>query len=183
MDTKNGYVVTGLGDRFLHRLIYYKAFPSHPREYDVHHIDGTKHNNSIENLIAIPRGLHSLIHRDMAAGAIYTKKDIEKLYSEYLGFDKAKIRKQFNVGRKNTRNKVVAPDDILNRRLMARRFVMSYQGKSSFISAVKAKIALGGEASITQVDISVLESYYGARINNPETKTILRKKLLPTLDA
>lgn len=33
-----------------------------PKNYDVHHIDGIRSNNVIENLVAIPRDIHRMYH-------------------------------------------------------------------------------------------------------------------------
>lgn len=51
----------------IYRTIYIKHYGSIPKDdsgrtYDIHHIDGNKHNNSIENLIAVSKKEHYDIH-------------------------------------------------------------------------------------------------------------------------
>jgi hypothetical protein len=56
----NGYV-TGQDGRY-HRLVWESENGAVPSGWHVHHIDGVKTNNSIENLIALPGNLHTYIH-------------------------------------------------------------------------------------------------------------------------
>lgn len=56
----NGYLL--LGPHFLHRLIYTMAHGFIPEGYVVHHLDHSKTNNDIDNLIAVPEAVHQAIH-------------------------------------------------------------------------------------------------------------------------
>ena len=47
----------------MHRKIYYKHHNKLPNpRCDVHHIDGNRYNNNIDNLIEMPRQLHQALH-------------------------------------------------------------------------------------------------------------------------
>ncbi len=50
------------GNRRLHRLIWQKVNGKIPKGFDIHHKDGNKLNNSIENLECIPHREHLSIH-------------------------------------------------------------------------------------------------------------------------
>ena len=41
-----------------------------PKGYCVHHIDGDKINNTIENLVCIPRGIHAAMHNIVRSGGV-----------------------------------------------------------------------------------------------------------------
>lgn len=51
-----------IGPHFLHRIVYTLAHGFIPKDWVIHHIDGDKLNNDIDNLIAIPDLVHELIH-------------------------------------------------------------------------------------------------------------------------
>ena len=49
---------------------YRKLYEQHhnleiPKEFDVHHIDWNHDNNDIDNLIAIPKEIHKLVHSNL----------------------------------------------------------------------------------------------------------------------
>lgn len=47
-----------------YRKLYEKTFGIKiPRDYDIHHIDGDHHNDSLDNLLLLPRALHAELHR------------------------------------------------------------------------------------------------------------------------
>lgn len=47
----------------VHRLVYLAIHKEIPEGYDIHHIDGDKHNNNPDNLIAIPHSEHLSLHK------------------------------------------------------------------------------------------------------------------------
>lgn len=62
---KSGYCVVRLRrDTYvgLHRLMFEKYGGDIPRGYQIHHKDGDKTNNSIENLECLSRDKHMLLH-------------------------------------------------------------------------------------------------------------------------
>ncbi len=62
--TRNGYVLDKDGS-FAHRVVYEIHHGKIPARYHIHHINCRKLDNRIENLIAIPAGLHRNIHKMM----------------------------------------------------------------------------------------------------------------------
>lgn len=42
-----------------------------PKDYDIHHIDGDRENNSIGNLILLPKVLHQALHRAWEGASVY----------------------------------------------------------------------------------------------------------------
>lgn len=66
----NGYLASRPYDRRLkrqvaiyeHRRIWEEHFGPIPPGYDVHHEDGNKTNNCIENLRCMPHGMHKTLH-------------------------------------------------------------------------------------------------------------------------
>lgn len=83
MNKRNNYFFNETSKKYLHREFYFSRYPKHNRSYDVHHIDGDKSNNNIDNLIAIPRELHINIHDMMDRGMVFNKKQIENLLSDF----------------------------------------------------------------------------------------------------
>jgi hypothetical protein len=55
-----GYVAT---NGLLHRIVWMENHGPIPEGFDVHHIDGDRENNVIENLELLPRGEHMAHHR------------------------------------------------------------------------------------------------------------------------
>lgn len=46
-----------------YRKLYEKTFGIKiPRDYDIHHIDGDHNNDSLDNLLLLPRDLHAELH-------------------------------------------------------------------------------------------------------------------------
>ena len=68
IEIRNGYKV--YKNQLLHRSIY-AQFHKIPSGYVIHHIDCNKLNNHIDNLIALPRILHDILHQKM-----YERKEI-----------------------------------------------------------------------------------------------------------
>lgn len=58
---KKGYKTTDSG-KFVHRDIYEKVHGKINKDWIVHHIDCSKTNNVIDNLIAVPIIIHTKIH-------------------------------------------------------------------------------------------------------------------------
>jgi hypothetical protein len=82
--TKKGYLLNER-KRYLHRDIYKRHHGSIPGGYHIHHIDLCKTNNDIGNLIAIPEGLHMILHREIDMGRPYIDRpEIERRLAEYL---------------------------------------------------------------------------------------------------
>ena len=52
-----------IGNKMLHRLIWEKANGPIPKNHVIHHRDGNKLNNSIENLECLSQAEHSRLHR------------------------------------------------------------------------------------------------------------------------
>ena len=46
-----------------YRKLYEKHIDKIPKGYEVHHIDFNHKNNNIDNLIAIPKKVHTVIHQ------------------------------------------------------------------------------------------------------------------------
>jgi hypothetical protein len=64
----NNYLKRGGGNE--HRVAFARLLGTNlPRNLDVHHIDGNKHNNEPNNLALVTRGGHLRIHRLMKGGA------------------------------------------------------------------------------------------------------------------
>ena len=68
----DGYVVAtdGKTARRYHRWLYEASFGSIPPGHDVHHIDGDRRNNSLDNLAVMPRGEHRRMHNALRIDAI-----------------------------------------------------------------------------------------------------------------
>ena len=64
----------------LHRAIWFYANGEIPEGCDVHHKDGEKTNNHIDNLIVIPHSKHSIEHLDCSIGKTWRSKQV-KTYS------------------------------------------------------------------------------------------------------
>jgi len=60
---ENGYEHDVDNRQPLHRLIYEEAHGEIPHGHDIHHINGKKRDNSLDNLIALPSGYHMSLHR------------------------------------------------------------------------------------------------------------------------
>lgn len=63
MDT--GYWRCTTGDRdLMHRVVWRMHHGQIPDEWDIHHIDGDRANNSIENLECLPKSQHGAVHNE-----------------------------------------------------------------------------------------------------------------------
>lgn len=69
IDKKGWYLTVNLKDnngkrvtKRIHRLVYEAFIGDIPKGYVVHHKDGNRQNNRVENLIAIPEKVHSNLH-------------------------------------------------------------------------------------------------------------------------
>jgi hypothetical protein len=64
---ERGYIVLELESGYTvleHIAVYRSHFPNYDKRYHIHHIDHNKLNNSISNLIALPRMLHFHVHHE-----------------------------------------------------------------------------------------------------------------------
>jgi hypothetical protein len=48
--------------KLVHRTVC-RQKAAFPRNWDVHHVDGNKLNNAVDNLVPLPRALHAAVHR------------------------------------------------------------------------------------------------------------------------
>ena len=60
--SQHGYFVNGRHGR-LHRRVYSKTYGNIPHGWEVHHIDGDRSNNAIENLVCMSGYEHRMHHR------------------------------------------------------------------------------------------------------------------------
>lgn len=86
----------------VHRSIYCSEYGQPPRGWHVHHIDGVKLNNRIENLIALPAGLHIRLHECYLWERLPGRRDIERMLQEY----KDGVKIDYSKKRKNKRRKI-----------------------------------------------------------------------------
>lgn len=67
-----------------HRIIYERNFGKIKNNWEVHHIDMNKHNNNLENLIALPKLFHVFIHKfQRTQNRIIYRKEIEFYLLKY----------------------------------------------------------------------------------------------------
>jgi hypothetical protein len=61
---KDGYHILWIDGRQVaaHRAIWQRAFGPLRSDWDVHHSDGNKLNNTVANLLALPRSEHTRLH-------------------------------------------------------------------------------------------------------------------------
>lgn len=45
-----------------YRKAYFREFPDTDKNWHIHHIDGDRKNWSMDNLIAVPKTMHTIIH-------------------------------------------------------------------------------------------------------------------------
>lgn len=50
--------------RLVHRVVYETFVGAIPENYDIHHVDGNKHNNAIRNLKMVTHAEHMRLHRE-----------------------------------------------------------------------------------------------------------------------
>ena len=74
-----------------YRKLYIKKIGEIPSDWEVHHIDGNRQNNSIKNLVALPIKLHKRLHtrqamyfraRDLITNLYYVTSNEKKYYIE-----------------------------------------------------------------------------------------------------
>lgn len=75
MENKYGYTLTN--GKYEHRIIYFKNNPTHPRQWHVHHINGQKKDNRIENLILLKPIHHALLHQTWPMRKLPDRTEIE----------------------------------------------------------------------------------------------------------
>lgn len=76
---REGYQIEASG-RLVHRRVCREAWGPYPYNWVVHHIDENKQNNHPDNLIAMPRDMHSHIHKIMRKNKIHlTRKNVESV--------------------------------------------------------------------------------------------------------
>lgn len=61
-ENRRGYLYTNEGKAW-HRIVCRKHHGSIPAGWDVHHVNGNSLDNRPENLIALPKWMHVLIHK------------------------------------------------------------------------------------------------------------------------
>lgn len=66
-----------------HRLVWIKAYGEIPKGYVIHHIDGDKTNNSLDNLECLPLSEHSRIHQLGNHMSEETKEKLSKAIKQY----------------------------------------------------------------------------------------------------
>jgi hypothetical protein len=63
-----------------YRSLYINQIESIPEDWEVHHIDFNHNNNSIDNLIAVPKIVHVTIHKC----GLCSREEIERMIEIYL---------------------------------------------------------------------------------------------------
>lgn len=85
----NKYVDGSVGPGSAHRLVYEGAFGKVPEGWHVHHVNNLKYDNSLDNLIALPRKFHHWLHKesDLYVSLVYrgimTKDFVSGLFAAY----------------------------------------------------------------------------------------------------
>jgi len=98
---KNVYIRDGDTKRLIHRDVAYKEiylknrekYPLPFSEYQVHHLDGNKFNNSIKNLLILTREEHKKIHNIRFDKIM--QRDIDKIIENLRKLDEKEIKKMF----------------------------------------------------------------------------------------
>lgn len=159
MNSQNGYLKTDVTDKFLHRIIYEKYYPNFPRHYEVHHIDGKKLNNGIENLIALPPDLHKEIHRRMALGEKFNKQSIWEIYLSWrpasVVIDVIPEKKPAPKVDKHFRKVLVSQK---NKRALGaiKNALLKFKGRNYFILSLAAQSRDQGVTSLTPKQIQAI---------------------------
>lgn len=82
---RDGYIVTVEGG-LEHRSVYTETHGAIPEGWVIHHIDHVKHNNDLDNLIALPERFHSYIHVQMQQeGRKWSRGETERALAAYQG--------------------------------------------------------------------------------------------------
>jgi len=81
--TENSYEIGALGyyysrktKTYLHRDLYFQKFPNESRAKNIHHINGKKTDNRMENLIALKAGIHKRLHHEFPMWNLPTREMI-----------------------------------------------------------------------------------------------------------
>lgn len=92
---RNGYLRRRGSKEPLHREICRAAHGPIPKGWNVHHVDWNKLNNSPENLIAIPYGMHRWVHETAERDASYRDFRFQDLKNRKVLEQKLKRRVSF----------------------------------------------------------------------------------------
>ena len=80
---ENGYFrrSANAGEKILHRVVWIYYHGAIPDKFDVHHVDGNRANNQIENLRLLSRREHHRLHNRNASPELmeYRKKHMEEI--------------------------------------------------------------------------------------------------------
>ena len=71
-----------------YRKLYIEQIEKIPYDWDIHHIDFNHDNNSLDNLIAVPKTVHKVIHQT----GYLERKEIEALTELYKNVTKRKTK-------------------------------------------------------------------------------------------
>jgi hypothetical protein len=77
-DDKTGYYLNSTIHERLHRYVWQKEVGKIPNGYHIHHIDGNKANNSLDNLALVTASGHERLHGTEQARKEIAKQNIEK---------------------------------------------------------------------------------------------------------
>lgn len=76
-DEKTGYYLNSTIQKRLHRYVWEHEVGAIPKGYHIHHIDGDKANNAIDNLAMITASGHERLHGKEAKRKEQSRKNIE----------------------------------------------------------------------------------------------------------
>lgn len=88
----------------VHREVYKNEVGPIPRGWHVHHINGLKQDNRVENLIAIPKCIHTYIHTNYPMNRLPERECILKLLDDHMTHGN-RDKKQEKKKRKKKRKK------------------------------------------------------------------------------
>lgn len=89
----------------VHRLVYLAIHKEIPEGYDIHHLDGNKHNNNPDNLIAIPHSEHLSLHKKDQKPSQETRKKMSKSQKALKRTISPELRKKMVAGHKGKKHK------------------------------------------------------------------------------
>ena len=64
------------------RRIYVKTFGEIPKGYEIHHLDGNRYNNAINNLCALPKEFHRKLHGNISKPRQQARRIYVKTFGE-----------------------------------------------------------------------------------------------------
>lgn len=79
-----GYLRKKEGFKLVHRESYFEAHPKTSRAWVIHHIDGEKLNNALNNLIALPPELHHWLHDQYDLKHLPEREEIERSLAAWI---------------------------------------------------------------------------------------------------